>query len=169
MTPKSKICTKCDIEKPLEEFSRQKGGKFGRRAHCKVCMAEYREANREQRRQYKKANRERLLEQKRRYYEANRERLLEQKRRYYEANPEKFAANWAKRRAAKINRTPAWADLDHIQQFYEARKAISDATGRDYHVDHEIPLQGKTVSGLHVPSNLQIIPAERNLSKNNTF
>jgi hypothetical protein len=233
MMPKSKICTKCKVEKALEEFHKRKCGKFGRVSHCKVCVAEYREKNRERiaerNRQYNEANRERIAERNRQYYEANRERILEQqhqyseenreriseqKRRYYEANreeisernrqynkanrervaercrqyneknrerilewqrqyneenPEKRAAIAAKRRAAKLNRTPSWADLEHIKQFYEARKAISDATGRDYHVDHMVPLQGKTVSGLHVPGNLQIIPAKRNITKSNTF
>lgn len=34
---KSRICTKCGEEKPLEEFSRNKQGKYGRRAFCKAC------------------------------------------------------------------------------------------------------------------------------------
>ena len=34
---KSRICTKCGKEKPLEEFSRNKQGKYGRRAFCKEC------------------------------------------------------------------------------------------------------------------------------------
>jgi len=184
MMPNSKICTKCKVEKLLEEFNKQKPGKFARASRCKVCMAEYREANREQRRQYHEANRERIAErqrqyteanreriaeQKRRYYEENRERITEQKRQYNEANPEKLAANNAKRKAVKICRTPAWSDLEHIKLFYEARQSISEATGRIFHVDHMIPLQGKTVSGLHVPSNLQIIPAEHNLRKKNRF
>lgn len=34
---RSRICTKCGKEKPLEEFSRNKNGKYGRRAFCKEC------------------------------------------------------------------------------------------------------------------------------------
>jgi hypothetical protein len=34
-----------------------------------------------------------------------------------------------------------------------------------FHVDHEIPLKGKYVSGLHVETNLRIIPAVENLKK----
>ena len=35
--PVKKTCTKCGVEKGLEEFYQQKGGKFGRHCWCKVC------------------------------------------------------------------------------------------------------------------------------------
>jgi hypothetical protein len=42
-------------------------------------------------------------------------------------------------------------------------------TGIEWHVDHIIPLQGKNVSGLHTPYNLQVIPASWNTAKGNKF
>jgi len=68
----------------------------------------------------------------------------------------------AKRRASKLSRTPKWANLDKIKEIY-----LNCPEG--YHVDHIIPLQGKLVSGLHVPENLQYLPAHENLSKSNKF
>lgn len=84
MMPKSKSCTRCGVEKPLEEFHRNKDGKFGRMSLCKVCKAEYYETNREQIRRYYEANREKILDQRRRYYEKNREKLLKYNRQYYD-------------------------------------------------------------------------------------
>ena len=38
---KSKKCTKCKKEKPLDEFSKLIRGKNGRRAQCKKCDHQY--------------------------------------------------------------------------------------------------------------------------------
>lgn len=42
-------------------------------------------------------------------------------------------------------------------------------TGYNWHVDHVIPLQGITVSGLHVWNNFAVIPAAQNMSKGNRY
>ena len=77
-----------------------------------------------------------------------------------------------KRRLAKINRTPKWVtqdDLETIKQIYTFANNLSKVFGTKYHVDHIVPLQGMLVSGLHVPSNLQIIPAVDNVKKSNSY
>lgn len=92
------------------------------------------------------------------------------KRRWASAHPEQKNAWTAKRRAAKLQRTPLWLTQAHhkqIEQFYWEAAEVSKVVGEFYHVDHIVPLQGKTVSGLHVPWNLQILPAKENLSKGN--
>ena len=76
------------------------------------------------------------------------------------------------RRLAKIKRTPPWlTEEDHwmIEQAYELAQIRKNLFGFNWHVDHIVPLQGKTVSGLHVPWNIQVIPAKENLSKSNKF
>jgi hypothetical protein len=79
----------------------------------------------------------------------------------------RFHAN--KRRAAKIQRTPPWADLDAMRAIYAEATRLSIETGIPHHVDHEIPLQGEFVSGLHVHNNLQILTASENSRKRNRY
>jgi hypothetical protein len=75
----------------------------------------------------------------------------------------------AKRRAAKLRRTPPWADMEAIKAVYEEARRLTRETGIDHHVDHEIPLQGELVSGLHVHNNLQILTGSENSRKKNRF
>lgn len=92
------------------------------------------------------------------------------KRAYKRNNPSKNLAYLAKRRSAKLKRTPAWlteTDRWMIEQAYELSALRTKLFGFAWHVDHVIPLQGKYVSGLHVPTNLQVIPATENLRKAN--
>lgn len=78
-------------------------------------------------------------------------------------------ASEAKRRALKRNAMPAWSDRTAIRAIYEEAKARIKATGQSWHVDHIIPLAGKSVCGLHVPANLRIIPGGDNLRKSNKY
>jgi hypothetical protein len=79
-------------------------------------------------------------------------------------------ANTRKYQANKIQRTPKWLsefDLLKMKCLYQVAAMRSQESGQDWHVDHIVPLQGKNVSGLHVPWNLQVIPKKDNLSKSN--
>jgi hypothetical protein len=76
-------------------------------------------------------------------------------------------ASQMKRIACQLQRTPAWAELEDIKKLYEQCSKISESTGILHHVDHYYPLQGTTVSGLHVLKNLRIISAEENIRKGN--
>jgi hypothetical protein len=71
-------------------------------------------------------------------------------------------AKEAKRRAEILQRTPEWVDLDAIRKFYMG-------CPKGHHVDHELPLKGRLVSGLHVLGNLQYLPADENVRKHNKF
>ena len=74
------------------------------------------------------------------------------------------------RHIRKKQRTPEWADLDAIRKIYEECAVLIKLHGpSSYHVDHIIPLLGKTVSGLHVENNLQILTAEDNMKKSNNY
>jgi hypothetical protein len=69
-------------------------------------------------------------------------------------------------------RTPKWVDSEELWLIKEVYALASDRTklhGFSWHVDHIVPLQGKTVSGLHTISNLQVIPAKANIAKANKY
>lgn len=86
-----------------------------------------------------------------------------------ENNPHKKQFYSSKRRATKLNATPEWLNAGHmaeIEGVYLYTKIFSQI-GEKLHVDHIVPLQGENVCGLHVPWNLQAIPAFENLSKSN--
>ena len=104
----------------------------------------------------------------RKYAAANRERIRAKNKIWEAINPDKVVAKAAKRRAAKFNQSPQWADINMIGKVY-AMAAFMRSTGLDVHVDHIIPLQGRNVCGLHVHDNLQVIRAYDNRSKSNLF
>lgn len=87
-------------------------------------------------------------------------------------NVGRVRADTIKRRLSKLQRTPAWlTEEDHwiIEQAYELAQIRTKMFGFSWHVDHILPLQGKFVSGLHVPSNLQVIPGIENVNKANRY
>ena len=106
------------------------------------------------------------------YRKANKNKVNKIKAEWKKRNLAKCAAEEAKRKAAKLNRTPSWlteADLDKIVSIYIEAGRKTKKTGEEWHVDHIIPLQGKNISGLHVPDNLQVIKATENISKHNRY
>lgn len=88
---------------------------------------------------------------------------LEKKRKASDVN----TAKTAKRNAGAKQATPAWADQKKIRAVYKAARVLTEITGIPHHVDHIVPLNGKTVSGLHNEFNLRAIPAVENLKKHN--
>jgi 5-methylcytosine-specific restriction endonuclease McrA len=69
----------------------------------------------------------------------------------------------------KLKATPAWADHKAIAKIYQLACTLTESTGVRHVVDHIIPLQGRTVCGLHVASNLQVLPEKENLKKFNSW
>lgn len=116
------------------------------------------------------ANPQKAKEQNRIRRQAFPEYFREANRKWKAKNPHKQLAYNGKRRAAKLLRTPKWLTPDDffiIEEAYHLAKLRTQLLGISHHVDHILPLQGKKVSGLHVPNNLQVIPAKLNLQKSN--
>jgi hypothetical protein len=118
---------------------------------------------------YRAAHRAELRARRAVYRAANIEKCRQAVLKWQKSYPEKAAARAAKRRALQLQRTPAWVCAADFSSIYELRAQLSVTHGTEWHVDHILPLRGKLVSGLHVPENLQCLPATENCKKWNKF
>lgn len=87
-------------------------------------------------------------------------------------NPARIKANKIKYEKKLSKATPAWLtkkDWDEMNAVYETARRLTQETGIKHQVDHIHPINGKTVSGLHVPRNLQILTQAQNVSKSNRY
>ena len=81
----------------------------------------------------------------------------------YERHFAKIVQRVRLRELALQKRTPTWANREAIDAIY------AEARRMNMTVDHIVPLRGKTVSGLHVENNLQLLTREENARKGNRF
>lgn len=98
----------------------------------------------------------------------NPEKFARQRHAHYLSHQAEYCANARTREISLLKRTPAWADLKAIRAVYAEARNLRQK-GQDVVVDHIIPLRGESVSGLHVHTNLQILPADANLAKSNEY
>lgn len=194
--PLQKLCSKCRVEKPASDFYANKRMTSGLSSYCVIChkkngantkkitrsdpifktkelayKKEYRARTVEKRKEYMqqwhKKNKEAQLEYLKQYRLDNKEYFTQ----YSKDNRSRILAHTRKRQASLLQRTPPWldrvsfAEMEFTYEYCGALRSI----GLKYEVDHIVPLQGKVVSGLHVPWNLQVISEFDNRSKANNF
>lgn len=142
-----KTCIKCEAVKALEAFSKNGHGEK-RRNTCKTCQAEYR----------------------REYYSKNKDRENRDCRSYKKTNKGKVNAlnNKRHKRIKQSKNLLSAFEERQIERIYKKCAEYRDM-GLNFHVDHIVPLNGKTVSGLYVPWNLRITTAELNYKKRNIY
>ena len=127
----------------------------------------YREANREKRRainnKWKQNNKEKQAAQKKLYREANKQKLST----YVKNN--RAIYNSANKRYKEVKRDNNFiiTELDKFveQEIYELAQIRTEQLGKEWHVDHTIPL---SKGGPHAIHNLEVVPKAWNLSKGNT-
>lgn len=117
-------------------------------------------------RAWKKANREKWnLYQKERYLE-----MVGSLSRNMNHTPESRAQWYRDKSNLRCTRAKQARFHDELSQLvtseaHHLRKLRNKLTKFEWHVDHIAPLKGKNVCGLHIWSNLQVIPKVVNLRK----
>lgn len=158
-----KLCRTCIIKKLPANFYKNKKYIDGLRSECKDCTLAQGNA-------WVRNNRDKVNAKSAKWRHSNPDKFRASRKNWELNNPDMRNARTAKRRADRINRTPFWvkkSDLIEIDWAYKIARDRSSETGVKYVVDHIIPFNGKEVSGLHVPWNLQVITEKENLKKSN--
>ena len=188
-----KLCASCKAKKSLSEFYKRKDSPDGYRNDCKDCrkassLKNHYENQEQRKARFKTDHAKRVLENPNFYvetYARYRESSLATAKQYYQDNIEERKAKqrlWSKTnrgtanalskryKLKKVNATPKWLTPEQIynmQCTYKVAAQLSETSSQKWHVDHIVPIRGKDVCGLHVPWNLQLLPAKMNMQKGN--
>lgn len=117
---------------------------------------------------WREKNREHVNNYSKNYREIHREKTRQSSKQSKIKNRALHTSLERKRLAVKLNASPKWMsknDLNCILNIYKMARRIQDKSGVIMAVDHIVPLQGKTVCGLHVPWNLRIVSRSENSIK----
>jgi len=102
-----------------------------------------------------------------RWYWKNPEKARALCRARYQANRDREIQKVVDRSKRIQRATPPWVDVAEIGKLYSIARKITRETGIKHQVDHIMPLNGKGLSGLHVPWNLRIVTEHENKTKSN--
>jgi hypothetical protein len=162
-------CVICETEKARKAYAKDPTNYLQAQKKWYAKTLEY---QKHRAKTYRLQNADKVKQYMQNWRKENAETEKIKKKQWVEQNRGAKNASLMRRHAAKMQRMPNWlTDDDHwlIKEIYDLAVLRSTMTGIKWHVDHIVPLQGRTVSGLHVPWNLQVIPAVENISKGNRF
>jgi len=155
-----KYCSNCNQTKAFTEFYTNKGQYH---CYCKECT-------KQKNNEWKQKNKDKVAAYDKAWQQANKDKKSKNYKNYQVNNRAKVNSYNSYRRALEAQATPKWLTASHKMHMeckYSLAAMLSKHTAEQHHVDHIVPLNGKTVCGLHVPWNLQVLTAKANLSKSN--
>src|ERR1035437_1721827 len=158
----NKICKKCSTEKPALSFRVSK--KTGKLLNpCFDCRKLRKET-------YNATHVDINNAAKTRWALENKEKVIAARLKWKSANIGLVMADRSQRKERIALATPKWLSLlqkEMIAFQYMMADLRTKMFGIPYHVNHIVPLRAKNVCGLHVPWNLETIPAKENLQIGN--
>jgi hypothetical protein len=122
---------------------------YQRQPHILKLRLDWQSENKEKRKQILK-----------RYHSSKKHKNTVKKYRATDKGRKNKILNWQNYHTRKLNAMPKWVDKEELRKIYQN-------CPKGYHVDHIMPLRGKTSSGLHVPWNLQYLTPTENIKKSN--
>jgi len=141
-------------------------------------------AKRKRNTQYRLESKEFIKQQNKIYTIKNRLSIIKRRKKHYESNKNGSIKAYnqqdyvrarqnegSSRYKLQKSRTSKFElnNAKNITKVFELSRKKTKETGRQYHVDHIIPIRGKGVSGFHVAGNLRVVLAHTNISKNNRY
>lgn len=139
-----RVCSACKVSKEKSHYHKNSSRKDGLSHICKEC----------------------------RKVRSSKENLSMDHSLHYAKHSQYYKQKAVLRKDSVKQATPPWLTKQHfaeIEVIYSHARDCQVVTGEGYHVDHIVPLKGKDVCGLHVPWNLQVLPAVVNIRKNNRY
>lgn len=159
-----KLCTCCNQNLAIELFSRNKRRPDGLSTWCKSCNKEYS-------RGYARRNSQAAVTRVAEWRKSNPESRKSHTKSYYERNKAYYHSKVHERRSLQRKSLVSQDDQSFMQAVYQFAESWNSAVPPRFklHVDHIVPLKHELVCGLHNASNIQLLLASENWSKNNFF
>ncbi len=159
-------CSICKINKNLISFEKSKNKPYDRGYRCNKCnalrAAIYRIKNPEKVKAYQKSenHKKSIRKSSKTYYHKNKKKRAISRKKWAIKN-KKIIALHSRMRGKRVKQaTPKWVNKKELYKIYQ-----NCLPG--YHIDHIIPITHPLICGLHVPWNLQYLPAIENIKKSN--
>lgn len=126
----------------------------------------------ESKRAWRQRNPDKIKAKNASWLAANKDRMRDLNADWYRSNRDKASARDMRRRAGLQAASVDWGREFTSFVVSEAANVAAQReviTGFKWHIDHMVPIKCRKASGLHVWSNLQVIPALLNAKKLNRF